>query len=269
MAKKYLNEILTGNCLKIIPGIPDNSIDLVITSVPYNSDHPYDIYKDNKPHKVYIAWIEKIFRALYPKLKKGGRIALNVGDGCNGRVHTHVDVAESLVHNIGYLQMSTIIWGKQNTSNRTAWGSFKSPKEPSLPCPFEYVLIFAKETYALQDDGVSDITKEEFVDWSLSLWTFPRTDYKVSTGIINGGVHPAPFPEVLPTRLIKMFSWVGATVLDPLCGSGTACLAAKKLERNYIGIELSKNYADYARQRLKHVVVSHSLFSTDNNDDDN
>ena len=124
MAKKYLNEILTGNCLKIIPGIPDNSIDLVITSVPYNSDHPYDIYKDNKPHKVYIAWIEKIFRALYPKLKKGGRIALNVGDGCNGRVHTHVDVAESLVHNIGYLQMSTIIWGKQNTRIRPSRGRY-------------------------------------------------------------------------------------------------------------------------------------------------
>ena len=184
---------------------------------------------------------------------------MNVGDGCNGRVHTHVDITESMVHNLGYLHMSTIIWSKQNTSSRTAWGSFLSPKEPSLPCPFEYVLVFAKESYALQEDGVTDITKDEFIDWSLSLWSFDRSDYKVSTDLINSGVHPAPFPEALPTRLIKMFSWVGATVLDPLAGSGTTCLACKKLERFYIGIELSKAYAEFAQNRLKYVLISPTL----------
>lgn len=254
----YLNKITTGDCLKVIPGLSDESVDLVVTSIPYNVDHPYDVYVDKKPHRDYIEWAKEIFKVIYPKLKKGARVCLNVGDGCNGRVPTHVDLSVALV-DLGYLFMNTIIWAKR-TSLRTSWGSFMSPKEPSLPCPFEYILVFAKETYSLQDDGVTDLTKREFIDWSLSLWTFDGPDYRSSSNIINRGIHPAPFPEALPTRLIKMFSWIGATVLDPMAGSGSTCLACKKLYRKYIGIELSEAYSEYARQRLKYVVYSPSLF---------
>ena len=256
----YLNEVITGDCLKVLPDLPDNSIDLVITSVPYNTNHPYDIYQDNKEHADYIKFVEKIFKKIYPKLKKGGRVCINCGDGENGKIHTHVDISEMMAHKNKYLPMSTIIWNKENTSNRCAWGSFQSPKNPSLPTPFEYIMVFAKESYSLQEDGKTDLTKEEFVDWSLALWTFKRKDYKESTYRIRSGIHPAPFPEELPHRLIKMFSWVGATVMDPLCGSGTTLLAAKKLGRNYIGIELSKNYAEYAKKKLKYVVIPYTIF---------
>lgn len=254
----YLNKITTGDCRQIIPNLDNESIDLVVTSVPYNVDHPYDTYKDNKPHKDYISFVEEVFKIIYPKLKKGGRVCLNVGDGSNGRIPTHIDISNALI-STGYLFMNTIIWAKR-TSNRTSWGSFMSPKEPSLPCPFEYVLVFAKDTYSLQDDGVTDLTKQEFIDWSLSLWTLDGSDYKSSSNIINRGIHPAPFPEALPIRLIKLFSWVGATVLDPMSGSGSTCVACKRLMRNFIGIELSKTYSEYSRQRLKYVLFSPSLF---------
>jgi site-specific DNA-methyltransferase (adenine-specific) len=258
----YLNKIITGSCLRVIPKLPDNSIDLLITSIPYNSGHNYDVYKDNKPHRQYIKWLEKVFKAVYPKMKKGGRVIINVGDGQHGRIHTHVDVTEFMVHSLKYLHMSTIIWNKQNTSSRTSWGSFKSPSSPAMPCSFEYILVFAKESYDLQEKGETDITDEEFIDWSLALWTFPKKAYKDSIDILKN-FHPASFPEILPHRLIKFFSWKNATVLDPFNGVGTTTLAAKRLGRNYIGIDISKKYCEYARNRLKYVLVSESLFNED------
>jgi len=260
MPKNYLNKIVNGNCLRVIPQIPGDSLDMVICSPPYNTNHNYDVYKDNKPYAKYIEWLESVFRALYPKMKSGGRVAINIGDGCNGRVHTHVDISEFMTKNLGYLHMSTIVWNKENASARNAWGSFKSPQEPSLPVPFEYILVFAKDSYALQETGETDLTAEEFVDWSLALWKFNKADYKESSFFINNKIHQAPFPEELPTRLIKMFSWVGATVLDPFSGIGTTALACKKLGRNYIGIELSKDYCKYAEDRLKYSVIQHSIF---------
>jgi len=256
----YLNEVICGNCLKVFPKLPAESVDLVITSVPYNTGHPYDVYKDTKKYKDYIDFLQKIFKGLYPVLKKGGRVAINVGDQLNGKVHTHVDICEFMVHDLGYMQMTTIIWQKQNTSRRTSWGTFQSPKNLSFPTPFEYIMVFAKESYALLNEGTTDVTKEEFVDWSMAMWTFPRKAYKESTYLINHKIHPAPFPEELPKRLIKMLAWKEATILDPMSGSGTTLIAAKRLGRNYIGIELSKNYVEYSKQKLKYVIIPYTIF---------
>jgi site-specific DNA-methyltransferase (adenine-specific) len=265
---KFLNTINCGDCFKIIPELPDNSIDLVITSIPYNTNHPYDIYKDNKEHDEYIQFIEQIFKETYPKLKKGARICINCGDGCNGRVHTHVDIIESMVHKLKYLHMATIIWDKQNTSKITSWGSWLSPMSPSFPTTFEYILVFAKESLSLQEKGKTDLTKKEFIQWARSHWTFKRSDYKESTYIIRSNIHPAPFPEELPKRLIKMFSWVGATVMDPMSGSGSTLLAAKKLGRSYIGIEISSKYCEYSIKRLKHILITGQIEFTDELEDE-
>jgi site-specific DNA-methyltransferase (adenine-specific) len=261
MIENFLNKIICGDCLQVIPTLPDSSIDLCITSPPYNvSLKGYDAYQDLKGHEKYLQWLTDIFKILHSKMKKGGRIAINVGDGCNGKVHTHVDITE-LMCRIGYLHMTTIVWNKNNSSNRFSWGSFRSPVNPSFPTPFEYVMIFAKESFRLQEKGVTDLTKDEFIRWSSSLWEFEKSDYKRSTRLIRGKSHPAPFPVELPARLIKMLSWKGAVVLDPFIGSGSTALASKNLERKYIGIDVSKKYCRIAENALNQIrLITGSLF---------
>lgn len=238
------------DCEEIIKTIPDDSINLIVTSPPYNVDlgnnkynkNPYSLYKDNKEHKEYINWLKEIFFNLYPKLKKGGRICLNISDGKNGAVPTTSDVIQFMSEK--YLNIAHIIWNKQQTSNRAAWGSYLSPSCPSYPSPLEHILIFAKEDKSLQHKGESDLTKEEFIEYAYGLWTFkPETQAK-KIG------HPAPFPEELPYRCIKMNTYINDVVLDPFMGSGTTGIVCRKLNRKFIGIELDENYFNIAKERI-------------------
>ena len=116
---QFLNEIVQGDCLELIPKLTDKSIDLVITSPPYNVGlEGYDSFNDKMGHKNYIKWLREIFKALYPKLKKGGRVVINIGDGENGKIPTHSDIIQFMTHSLHYLQYTTIAWNKNNTSNR-------------------------------------------------------------------------------------------------------------------------------------------------------
>ena len=243
-------KLYNNDCLDAIYYLDDNSIDLVITSPPYNVDlgnnkynkNSYDLYKDNKEHAEYISWLETIFLYLYPKLKKGARTVINIGDGKNGKIPTHSDIIQFMTK-IGYLPFANIIWNKGQVSNRTAWGSWMSPSSPSFPKPFEYILIFAKETYKLQTKGVTDLDGEYFKQCAYSIWNIaPETRMK-KIG------HPAMMPIEIPRRLIKMLSWKNATVLDPFNGAGTTGLACQELGRHYIGVELSEHYCNISVSR--------------------
>lgn len=247
-----LNNIYNIDCLHGLKQLQNNIIDLIITSPPYNVDlgnnkynrNPYDLYNDNKEHQQYIDWLKEIFKEAYRVLKDGGRICINIGDGKNGSVPTHSDIIYFMTHELNYIPITTIIWNKNQIGNRTAWGSFNSPSCPSFPTPFEYLLVFAKGNKKLQNKGDTDLTKEEFINWSLSIWNFaPETKMK-QIG------HPAMFPEELAKRCIKMFSWIGSNVLDPFSGAGTTCKVAKELNRNYIGFDISKEYCDIANKRI-------------------
>lgn len=231
--------------------LDDNSIDLIVTSPPYNVDlgnnkynkNSYDLYVDNLHHGEYIKWMTNIFNRLYCKMKSGGRICVNIGDGKNGAIPTSSDIIQFMNKECRYIPMAHIIWNKNQVGNRTAWGSFNSPSSPSFPTPFEHILVFAKENIKLQSRGISDLTKDEFIKWSSSLWTFAPEKKQKDIG------HPAMFPIELPLRCIKMFSWIGATVLDPFSGAGTTCKAAKELSRNYLGFEISKEYCNISKDR--------------------
>jgi len=250
------NSILyNGESENIIPELEDNSIDLVITSPPYNVDlgnnkfneSPYDTYNDNKDHKEYIEWLKDIFEKTYLKLKTGGRIAINIGDGKNGQIPSHSDIIHFMTHDLKYIPMANIIWNKSQIGNRFSWGSYMSPSCPSFPKPFEYIMIFAKETTKLQEKGETDLTPKEFKEWAFSLWEMtPETQ-------MNKIGHPAMFPLNLPYRLIKMLSWKNATVLDPFNGAGTTGVACELLKRKYIGIELSKKYCDLTIKRINDI----------------
>ncbi len=233
--------------------LEDDSIDLVITSPPYNvnlgknkyNKNSYDIYNDNKDHSDYISWLKTIFLYLYPKLKKGAKACVNIGDRKNAKIPTHSDIIHFMTRELKYIPMANIIWNKRQIGNRRSWGSWLSPSCPSFPPPFEYILVFAKETTKLQTKGETDLEKDEFVDWSLALWNMtPETRMK-KIG------HPACFPVELPYRLIKKLSWTNAVVLDIFNGAGTTGLACKQLGRKYVGIELSKNYCEISVDRWK------------------
>lgn len=247
-----MNYLKAGNSLDLINEIADNSIDLTITSPPYNVDFGnnkvkkagYDLYKDNKEHNEYILWLKELFSLIYIKTKSGGRIAININDGKNGSIPTSSDIIQFMSKEIGWIPMAHIIWNKNTTSNRTAWGSWLSPSSPSFPTTFERILIFCKDSKKLSYKGETDLSRDEFIKWANSMWTFsPEKNMKKFK-------HNAMFPEELPTRLIKMLSWKGALVFDPFVGVGTTCLSAKKNGRNYIGFDISEEYIKVGEKRL-------------------
>lgn len=243
-----------NDCLDVIDCLENDSIDLVITSPPYNvnlgknkhNKNSYDLYNDNKEHADYISWLQSIFSNLYPKLKKGSRLCINIGDGKNGKIPTHSDIIQFMTK-IGYLPYANIIWNKGQVGNRFAWGSWMSPSSPSFVKPYEFILIFAKESNKLQAKGETDLEKQEFIDWSLSLWNIkPETQMK-KIG------HPAMMPVEIPKRLIKMLSWKDATVFDPFNGAGTTGLACQQLGRKYIGAEISEDYCQISVNQWNNV----------------
>jgi len=242
--------LYNNDCLDAIYYLEDDSIDLVITSPPYNvnlgnnkfNKNSYDLYNDNKEHADYIFWLQTIFLYLYPKLKKGGRVAINIGDGKNGKIPTHSDIIQFMTK-IGYLPNANIIWNKDQVGNRLSWGSWCSPSCPSFPKPYEFILIFAKETHKLQIKGVTDLDPEYFKKCAYSIW-----DIKPETQMKRIG-HPAMMPLEIPRRLIKMLSWKNATVLDIFNGAGTTGLACQELGRKYIGVELSERYCQISVSR--------------------
>lgn len=245
-----INSIYNMDCLEGLNEI--NEIDLVVTSPPYNvnlgnnkyNKSSYDVYQDNMSHSEYLSWMKQVFSLIYLKLKSGGRVCINIGDSKNGSIPTHSDFIQ-MMKEIGYLSMACIIWNKNTMSARTTWGSYMSPSCPSFPTPFEYILVFAKDSKKLQYRGETDLTKEEFIAWSLALWTFAPEKKQKQVG------HPAMFPEELAKRCIKMFSWIGAFVVDPFCGSGTTCKVAKTLNRKYVGFDISTEYCEIAHSRLE------------------
>ena len=229
-----INTIYNQNCLDTLNMMYDSFLDLTITSPPYNVDLKYDVYADNVPYYEYLEELKSVFSEVYNKTKSGGRCIINIGDKNNGRVSLHSDIIQ-MMKNIGWLSFCCIIWNKNTTCNRAAWGSYLSPSCPSFPTPFEYILGFSKDNLKLSYKGESDLLKEEFISWTLPIWSF--------SGNSDRGIkHPAPFPIELPTRCIKLFSWKNAIVYDPFMGSGTTAIACKNNNRNFIGSEISKEY---------------------------
>lgn len=147
------------------------------------------------------------------------------------------------------------MWNKDSSASPSkVWGSWLSAANPVLRDIHEYILIFSKEAFSYPSKGKeSTISKEEFLEWTKSVWTFPA----VSAKKIG---HPAPFPEELPNRLIKLYSFKGDVILDPFLGSGTTSLSAVKNGRRYVGYDLNKKYINLADKRISEYVNQEKLF---------
>lgn len=266
--------------------LADASVHLIVTSPPYNARIVYDGYEDWLPWEEY--WhglIEPSLRECYRVLVHGGRIAINIAnvvrqdasaarpvrERVNGGYRTiktrkwkppgaggeawAVMLAPriwSLLEEIGFLPREQLTWVKAilpgDVATSTAWGSWLSASNPVMRAVAEPVFIASKGTHA-REPGISDLTAQEFKGWTRNAWS-------ISPGFVESHAgHPAVFPLELPRRLIKLYSYVGDTILDPFMGSGTTLRAAKNLGRIGLGVEQSERYCHLAAARCAQSIL--------------
>lgn len=240
--------------------IKDKSVHLIITSPPYWQLKDYGDENQigfNDSYEEYINNLNLVWQECNRVLADGCRLCINIGDQFARSVYYGrykvIPIRTEIIRfceNLGMDYMGAIIWQKATTMNTSGggaiMGSFPYPRNGILKMDYEFILIFKKLGNAPKPTAdqkkKSAITKSEWNEYFSSHWNF--------NGVKQLG-HIAMFPEELPKRLIKMFSFAGETVLDPFLGSGTTSLAAMNLGRNSIGYEINKEFEPVIREKLQ------------------
>jgi len=250
--------IITGDS-RNMEELKDESVQLIITSPPYWQLKDYgtgDQIGFNDSYEDYINNLSLVWKECYRVLQQGCRLCINIGDQFARSVYYGrykiIPIREEIIkfcETIGFDYMGAIIWQKVTTCNTTGgatiMGSFPYPRNGIIKLDYEFILIFKKLGVPPKVDRQikeqSKLTLDEWNEYFYGHWNFSgeRQDK-----------HLAMFPEELPRRLIKMFSFVGDTVLDPFLGSGTTCLSAKKLNRNTVGYEINENFLPIIKEKL-------------------
>jgi len=247
----YINKIICGDCLEIMKEMPDKSVNLVITSPPYNCGIDYDVYKDNLEYFDYLEftknWLLEVFRVL----KDTGRIALNIPYELNlhergGRICLMSDYWQAMKQ-IGFkwAGLVDLIETQPQRVKYTAWGSYLSASAPYIYNPKECVIIAYKNDWK-KGNGKSDLTKEDFIEYVSGMWKYRAETQELTR---------ANFSLDIPIKAIKILSFIDDIILDPFLGSGTTAVAAKQLKRNFIGIEISEKYCKIANERLRQEIL--------------
>ena len=267
-------KIINGDCIEVMKTFPEGSIDLLVTSPPYNVNISYDVHKDDLPMDEYYEWTKDWLREALRVLKDDGRIAVNVPNELNvqergGRI---LFVAEfwMMMKEVGF-KFSGLVDLTENSPHRvrqTAWGSWMSASAPYVYNPKECVIIAYKKSSKKLTKGVSqwlgtpiqittedgkiknkmiyqDEDKKEFMNL-----VFGRWEYFADTRSLT----KATFSMDIPSKAIKILSYKNDIVLDPFMGSGTSAFAAELLDRRWIGIELSSDYTEIARKRVQSLI---------------
>lgn len=223
--------------------IPDYSVHLMVTSPPYNVTKEYD---EDLTFDEYRKLLKNVLTEVYRKLITGGRACLNLANlGRKPYIPLHGYIIQDML-DIGFLMRGEIIWNKASSASpSTAWGTWLSAANPTLRDTHEYILVFSKESFGRQNlpERVSTITRDEFLEFTRSVWTCPAESAR-KVG------HPAPFPVELPYRLIQLYTFKDEVILDPFCGSGSTCIAAIKAGRHYIGYDTEEEYVRLAERRI-------------------
>lgn len=223
-----------------------DSIDLTVTSPPYNVGKAYsgNSHDDAIEYSHYLEFTKKWLENCYLWTRDTGRLCINVGLDINkgGKRPVCADITKIALA-IGWKYHATIIWNEGNISRRTAWGSWKSASAPHVIAPVEVIIILYKNEWKRKRQGASDISGDDFKNWVMGVWNFNGESAK-RVG------HEAPFPRELPKRCIKLFSFVGDTVLDPFVGSGTTMIEAINNNRIAVGIEKELKYCRLTKERI-------------------
>jgi DNA modification methylase len=234
--------------------LPEASVHLMVTSPPYNVGKDYD---EDFTLEEYLAFLKRVWREVERVLVPGGRACINVANlGRKPYIPLHAYIIRDMV-DLGFLMRGEIIWDKgASAAASTAWGSWRSPANPTIRDVHEYILVFSKGNFSRKKvaDRDSTITREEFLEFTKSVWTLPAESAK-KVG------HPAPFPVELPHRLIQLYTYSGEVVLDPFMGSGQTALAALKSGRHYVGYEVDDHYVRLADRRVRAFLADEGKFS--------
>jgi DNA modification methylase len=267
--ERTIHRLIKGDA-RDLSFIPNETVHLVLTSPPYWNLKRYNEHPEQLGHiqeyEAFLGEIKKVWRHVLRVLVPGGRLVCVVGDVCVSRREygrhlvfpLHSDICV-MCRKLGFDNLNPIIWHKiSNASYEVANGSkfLGKPYEPNaiIKNDIEFILMqrkpgaYRKPTE--EQRTASKIKKQDFDEWFQQIWRITGASTKE---------HPAPFPMELATRIVRMFSFAGDTVLDPFCGTGTTMLAAIQNQRNSIGVEIDDEYCSMAANQLR--TYGHNMFS--------
>jgi len=253
------HKIIIGDSRRMAE-VRDESVQLVVTSPPYWQLKDYGHKEQigyNDTYEDYINNLNLVWKECYRVLSPGCRLCVNIGDQFARAVYYGrykiIPIRTEIIkfcETIGFDYMGAIIWQKVTTTNTTGgatiMGSFPYPRNGIVKLDYEFILIFKKmglpPKATREQKEKSKLTTKEWNEYFYGHWNFPGE---------KQDKHLAAFPEELPRRLIRMFSFVEDTVLDPFLGSGTTSLAAKKLGRYSIGYEINPKFLPVIKMKLE------------------
>lgn len=247
---RFVNKIICGNSEEVLRELPDNCLDLVFTSPPYNFGLDYHTGEDDVIWQGYFDKLFKIFDECVRTLKYGGRIVVNVQPLFSDYIPSHHIISNFFMKR-KLIWKGEILWEKNNYNCKyTAWGSWKSPSNPYFKYTWEFLEVFCKGSLKKEGEkDKADISGDEFKKWVYAKWAIAPERNMKKYG------HPAMFPEGLVDRVLKMFSFKNDVILDPFNGVGTTTAVAKRLGRRYLGIDNSEEYCQKAEERLNETLL--------------
>lgn len=267
------NKIYNGDSRKLMSQMDEKSIDLVVTSCPYGVGIDYDSWDDDKHIAEYLQFTREWLREAYRVLKDDGRIALNIPYEINrqdkgGRIYFSAEVWMIMKEiGFGFFGIVDLEESSPHRSKTTAWGSWMSPSSPYIYNPKECVILAYKKKHKKEVKGTPQwkgeyqmVPNEKIEGEFRKKLVYDEKDKKDFMSLVFGQWNyfadtqqktKATFSLDIPYRAIKILSYKEDVVLDPFNGSGTTCLAAEMLGRPWIGLDISKNYCEVARARIK------------------
>jgi len=254
-----MNQVLTGDCLRILPTLPAGCVDLAFADPPFNIGYEYDVYDDRRSREHYLAWTERWLAAVVRVLRPDGSLYVAIGDEYAAEMKVRLDACGLTMRNwiIWHYTFGVHCTRKFNRSHAHVFYYVRDPKHFIFNADSVRIPSARQTTYA--DRRANPAGKVPDDTWVLrpqeearcfapesDTWYVPRVcgTFKERTG------HPCQMPEAVLERIIRVSSEPGDLVLDPFAGSGTTLATAARLGRKYVGVELSPDYADAVRRRL-------------------
>ena len=258
LPQQFENAVVVGDSEEVLRRLPNNCVDLVFTSPPYNFGLDYNNSGDAAYWRDYFEKLYAVFRQCIRVTKYGGRILVNTQPLFSDYIPSHHLISNFFIGE-KMIWKGEILWEKNNYNCKyTAWGSWKSPSNPYLKYTWEFIEVFCKgELKKSGERGQIDIEAEDFKKWVTAKWSIAPERKMKEYG------HPAMFPEELARRVLQLFSYKNDLVLDPFNGVGSTTAVAARLNRRYLGIDISRQYCETAKKRIRQEIKNKGLYANE------